>query len=107
MSIAEYAHIALSPEGVPVIAGTRTKVVEVAVEHVAYGWEAQELHEQHPHLSLGQIHSALAYYYDHKAAMDVDMARRRQKAEHIKAELGSLQGESPMVKRMRAMGKLP
>ena len=28
------------------------------------------MHFQNPYLTLGQIHSALAYYYDHKAAID-------------------------------------
>ncbi len=31
------------------------------VEQKAYGWSAEELHFQHPYLTLGQIHSALAY----------------------------------------------
>ena len=41
MATVEYAHISLDTEGVPVISGTRIKVVEVVVEHLAYGWEAQ------------------------------------------------------------------
>jgi hypothetical protein len=31
---------------------------------------------QHPHFSLGQIHSALAYYYDHRDELDADLQRR-------------------------------
>ena len=44
------------------IAGTTMKVVELVVEKNAYGWIPEELHFQHPYLSLGQIYSALAYY---------------------------------------------
>ncbi len=107
MSTVDYAHVSLDSEGVPVISGTRTKVVEVVAEHLAYGWEAQELHAQHPHLSLGQIHSALGYYYDHKAEMDADVERRLQRADQIKAQLDGTQGEPALIKQLRARGGLP
>jgi hypothetical protein len=38
----------------------------VVAEVMAYGWSPEELHFQHPYLSMGQIHSALAYYWDHE-----------------------------------------
>jgi uncharacterized protein (DUF433 family) len=106
MSIVEYAHVSLSPEGVPVISDTRTKVVEVVVEHLAYGWEARELHEQHPHLSLGQIHSALAYYYDHQSEMEADIQRRLGTAEQVKADLERIHGEPPLITKLKATGQL-
>jgi uncharacterized protein (DUF433 family) len=71
-----YEHIVLTKNGVPVIAGTTMKVVELVTAHIAYGWSAEELHFQFPALTLGQIHSALAYYWDHQAELDDDIARR-------------------------------
>ena len=71
-----YEHIILNADGVPMIAGTTMKVVELVLEKTAYGWSPEELHFQHPYLSLGQIHSALAYYWDHQNALDRDIARR-------------------------------
>jgi uncharacterized protein (DUF433 family) len=71
-----YAHIILDAGGVPRIAGTTMKVVELVTAQTAYGWSAEELHFQFPHLSLGQIHSALAYYWDHRDELDHDIARR-------------------------------
>src|SRR5437868_3689755 len=56
-----YEHIVLDPAGVPYLAGTTMKVVELVTAQAAYGWSAEELHFQYPYLSLGQIHSALAY----------------------------------------------
>ncbi|NJM07340.1 DUF433 domain-containing protein [Candidatus Gracilibacteria bacterium] len=78
MSLTEtrYEHIILIAEGVPLIAGTTTKVIELVRETQAYGWSPEELHFQHPYLSLGKIHSALAYYWDHQVALDADMAQR-------------------------------
>ena len=31
---------------------------------------------QHPYLTLGQIYSALAYYWDHREELDQDIERR-------------------------------
>ena len=50
----EYKHIAIGEDGVPIIASTTMKVVELVVEKMAYGWSPEKLHFQHPYLSLGQ-----------------------------------------------------
>ena len=80
MAIVEtrYEHIALDEQNIPIIAGTTIKVVELILDHIAYGWSPEELRFQHPHLSLGQIHSALAYYWDHQDVLDQDIERRLQ-----------------------------
>lgn len=68
MPLAEtrYEHIVLNQDGVPSIAGTTMKVIELVTAQAAYGWSAEELHFQFPYLSLGRIHSALACYRDHR-----------------------------------------
>lgn len=71
-----YAHIVLDEAGVPRIDPTTMKVVELVTAQRANDWSAEELHFQFPYLSLGQIHLALAYYFDHKASLDTDIARR-------------------------------
>ncbi len=78
----KYEHIVLE-DGVPVIGGTNMKVVELVVEKMAYGWSPEELRYQHPYLTLGQIHSALAYYWDHVAELDADIERRLKIVESI------------------------
>ena len=78
MATIEYAHIGLNPDGVPIVSGTSTKVVELIADHLIWGWDAQQIHKQYPYLSLGQIHSALAYYYDHQQEIDADMQRREK-----------------------------
>src|SRR4051812_28208299 len=60
-----YEHIFLQDGKVPTIAGTTMKVIELVTAQQAYGWSPDELAFQHPYLTLGQIHSALAYYWDH------------------------------------------
>ena len=76
LSETRYEHIILNEAQVPTIAGTTIKVIELVLDHLAYGWSPEELHFQHPHLTMGQIYSALAYYWDHKAELDQDIERR-------------------------------
>ncbi len=67
-----------------------------------YGWSPEELGFQYPHLTMGQIHCALAYYWDHQGEMDAAIAQGRQTAERLKAQAG----DSPFVTRMRTQGLL-
>jgi hypothetical protein len=71
------------------------------MERMAYGWSPEELHFQHPYLTLGQIFSALAYYYDHQAAIDEDIARRRQFADEMRQRAVT----SPFAQRLKSTGK--
>ena len=102
MSTIAYPHIEITPDGGPILSGTRTKVIEVVLDRLAYHWDADEIQRQHPHLSLGQIHSALAYYYDHKPEMDVEVEAQLHDVERIKSSAG----ESSVRKKLKAMGRL-
>jgi hypothetical protein len=52
----------------------------------AHGGSPEEIHYQHPHLSLGQIHSALGYYWDHRDYFEIDIARRALIVDEIRRE---------------------
>ena len=80
----EYEHIAIGDDGTSVISGTTMKVVELITEKMAYGWSPEEIHFQHPYLSLGQIHSALAYYWDHIEDFNQDIEHRLKNVEKIR-----------------------
>jgi len=69
MTATGHEHVVIGNIAVPMIAVTATKVVELVVERLAYGWSPEELQFQHPYLTLGQIYSAPAYYRDHAAAL--------------------------------------
>ncbi|UFP94988.1 DUF433 domain-containing protein [Gloeobacter morelensis] len=92
-----YKHIELDEKGVPLIAGTTMKVIELALSHTAYGWNAEQLLRNYPHLTLAKIHSALAYYFDHKVELDADIQRRREWAEAMRLA----QADSPLAERLR------
>lgn len=95
-----YEHIVLDENGVPLIEGTNMKVIELVLETTAYGWSPEELHFQHPYLSLGQIHSALAYYWDHAEELDRDIERRLEKVESIRQAVGP----SALKEKLKAKG---
>jgi uncharacterized protein (DUF433 family) len=97
-----YEHVVLDDQQVPIIADTTMKVVALVTPHLAWGWSPEELQYQHPYLTMGQIHSALAYYWDHKEELDADMARRLEFADRMRREAPP----SPLVARLRAQGLL-
>jgi uncharacterized protein (DUF433 family) len=102
MPVLTTAHIRLDGRGVAWIDGTNTKVIEVVLDMVAHGWSPEEIHFQHAHLSLAQIHTALGYYYDHQAEMDAQIRTGAREVERLRTQTG----ESPLHKRLREMGKL-
>jgi uncharacterized protein (DUF433 family) len=99
MATVDYAHISIGPDNVPMLTGTRIKVVEIVLDHLAHGSDADEIHRQFPHLSLGQVYSALAYYYDHRDAVDEDIARRLEQVDEIQSRLG----DSPLARKLKSL----
>ena len=102
LSVTRYEHIILDEAHVPMIAGTTMKVIELVLDHLAYGWSPEELHFQHPDLTLGQIHSALAYYWDHKAALDQDIERRLQVVDQLQQTMPS----TSLAERLKPRGRI-
>jgi len=97
-------HIRLDERGVAWIDDTQFKVIEVVLDKLADGMSPEETAYQHYNcLSLAQIHSALAYYYDHQAEFDAEIERQKKQYEELRAKAG----DSPLHKRLRALGKLP
>ena len=95
-----YEHIVVDENGVPGIAGANTKVVEVVTLMQAHGLSPEEVCYQLPHLTMGQVHSALAYYWDHKEEIDRDIRRRKEHAERMRRETG----QPPIVDKLRQQG---
>ena len=102
LSETRYEHIILNEARMPMIAGTTMKVVELVLDHLAYGWSPEELHFQHPGLTLGQIHSALAYYWDHKAELDHDIEQRLQVVDQLQQTMPS----TSLAERLKARGRV-
>ena len=89
MATVSYPHIDISPAGVPVVEGTRTKVIEIALDRLAHPWDAEEIQRQHPHLTLSQIYAALTYYHDHQETFDADILEQLSDVDRLAAQQGS------------------
>ena len=79
--------IELDERGVAWIAGTRVKVIEVVLDKIAYGSSPEEIHFQHPNLSLAQIHGALTYYYENQERVDEEIKRGLVESDSLGVQL--------------------
>jgi uncharacterized protein (DUF433 family) len=91
------AHIVRDELGAAWVDGKNVKVVEVVQEHLARGWSIEKIQEQHPQLSLAEIYSALAFYYDHPQEFQIMIVRETQVPKAVQA------GESSRQERLRAL----
>lgn len=94
----EVMHIARDPDvlgGKPHVEGHR-----IAVHHIAWwylqGASPEELARDYQ-LTPGEVHAALAYYYDHQAEIDRELAG--EAADHATRAAAD---DSPIARRMRA-----
>jgi uncharacterized protein (DUF433 family) len=72
-------HIQVDEQGRARVAGHRIEVQHIVVLKQLHGYSAEQLQtEAYPHLSLAQIHAALAYYYDHQAEIDRQIAEEEK-----------------------------
>ncbi len=83
----KYEHIVFDSHNRPVINGTRMKVTQLIMEKQAYGWSPEELQYQHPHLTLGQVYAALAYYADHYEELDTSIEAELKQIDHYQHTL--------------------
>ena len=79
--------IELDDRGIAWIAGTKVKVTEAVLDKIAYGSSPEEIHFQHPHLSLAQIHGALTYYYENQDEVDEQIRRGLEESDKLAAQV--------------------
>jgi len=104
MTMVAYPHIVLDERGVAWIDQTNTKVIEVVLDRIAYGSSPEEIHLEHPHISVAQAYAALAYYHDHKEAMDGVIAEQEAEFERLRA--AGAGEDTPGHRKLRALGKI-
>jgi uncharacterized protein (DUF433 family) len=84
-------HIVSTPDvlgGKPRIAGHRISVAHVATWHEWMGMSVDEIAAGYM-LSLGEVYAALAYYFDHKAAIDQEIRDEEAFAEDLRRKATS------------------
>ena len=82
--------------GQPRIAGTRIKVKHIAVWVQNMGRTPAQVVADYPHLTMAQVHAALAYYWSHREEVQRDI----ESEEKLIAELLAQAGPSKLLERL-------
>jgi uncharacterized protein (DUF433 family) len=86
------------------IRGTRVRVQDVYVDAEVSGKTPDEIVAAFPHLSLAQVHAALAYYFDHRDAILNEIREDEDFVAQMKARTGPGPLESKLSKCEPASG---
>lgn len=76
----------------------RTRISMIVTDYFGRGWSAEEIVRQYRYLSLSEVHSALAYYHDHKEEIDKELAEEEADWERF-----SKMDQPPIVKKLAAL----
>src|SRR5258707_15606842 len=95
--------IELDDRGVAWIAGTKVKVTEVVLDKIAYGSSPEEIHFQHPNLSLAQIHGALTYYYENQDKVDEQIIRGLEESDTLATHLSDAEFRRSLARLKRPL----
>jgi len=82
--------------GRPRIAGTRIKVTHVYNWVEQMGMTPAQVIAEYPHLTMAQVHAALAYYWSHRDEIHTDI----ENEEILVAELKAKAGPSKLQERL-------
>jgi uncharacterized protein (DUF433 family) len=92
MRKAETCHIEKRPGvcgGKPCVAGTRIRVQDIYVWHEIEGQTPDEIVSRHRQLTLGDVHAALAYYWDHRAEIQKQIKAAERTAKGLRRKYPS------------------
>jgi uncharacterized protein (DUF433 family) len=78
----------------------RIRVAMIVDDYLGRGWSAEEIVLHYPHLTLAEVHSALAYYHDHESEIEDERTKDFQDSANA-AESHS----SPLSRRLKALKK--
>jgi len=82
--------------GQPRIAGTRIKVKHVYTWVERMGMTPAQIVADYPHLTMAQVHAALAYYWSHQGEIHQDI----ENEEKLVADLQATAGPSKLRERL-------
>jgi uncharacterized protein (DUF433 family) len=100
--LVEKQHIVCTPGtcgGKPRIAGTRIRVQDIYALHELRGESPEEIVTSFPHLSLGDVYAALAYYFDHSE----EIKRHINEDEEFVAAMKAKTGPGPFERKLKGM----
>ena len=82
------------------IAGTRVRVQDIYVDSELLGKSADEIVAALPHLTLAQVHAALAYYFNHRDEILDELRQDKEFAGLLRKQMGP----GPLELKLRDIG---
>ena len=74
--------------GKPCIAGTRIRVQNIYVCHELNGMSPDQIVDSYPHITLADVHAALAYFWDHQDEIRRDIEADDEFAASLRSKAG-------------------
>ena len=98
-----YPHVE-KPAGEParLVRTPRIRVAQIVMDYLSYGWSVDEMCRHHTYLDHAEAHAAMAYYFDHQAEIDTEIAAECKEVKESRAQAMP----SRFVVRMRSEGLL-
>src|SRR5262245_34021046 len=56
----------------------RVRVAQIVIDYLNHGWSADEICIHYPHLKPAEVHSAMAYYFDHQPEIDAEIEEEQR-----------------------------
>jgi hypothetical protein len=81
----------------------RIRVAQIVLNYFDLGGSVEEICIHYSHLTRAEVHSAMAYYFDHQAEIDAEIATEEQMIE----ESYKNARPSAFQTRLRSQGLLP
>jgi len=81
----------------------RIRVAQIVIDYLNHGWSADEICVHYPHLKLAEVHSAMAYYFDHQVEIDSELEVEQKLIEESRKNAKPTAVEL----RLRTQGLLP
>lgn len=81
----------------------RIRVAQIVIDYLNHGWSVDEICMHYPHLKLAEVHSAMAYYFDHQAEIDGEIEEEQKMID----ESRKIARPTAVELRLRAQGLLP
>lgn len=91
-AVTTYEHISTHPDiagGKPHVQGHRITVHNIVIWHEQMAYSVDEIANEYD-LTLAEIYAALAYYYDHKDAVDTEIQQSETFVETLRVKSPSL-----------------
>ena len=98
-----YPHIVFKNTGAPMIEGTRIKVQVIAIDNQRWGLSPEQIQGEYAGLTLGQVYSALAYYWDNKEDIDQQIEDEKRFVDKMRRQNEPFQSE--LARRVKAKAK--